>query len=91
MSSEISLAAPCFAPPEFPEGGRLSLSEVQVNANYNKQIREEENFKTSLSEQNRIRLGFTCSKSLHISFFSMERIIMNIMIPSWRLHLTQLI
>ncbi|POP46629.1 hypothetical protein CHU32_06800 [Superficieibacter electus] len=69
MSSEISLAAPCFAPPEFPEGGRLSLSEAQVNANYNKQIREEENFKTSLSEQNRIRLGFTCSKSLHISLF----------------------
>lgn len=34
MSSEINLVFPCFAPPEFPEDGRLILSEEQVNANY---------------------------------------------------------
>lgn len=69
MSSEISLALPCWAPPEFPEGGRLILSEAQVNANYQKQIREAENLKAALSKQAGFRLGFTCSQSLHISLF----------------------
>lgn len=69
MSSEISLALPCWAPPEFPEGGRLTLSEAQVNANYQKQIREAENLKTAFSQQAGVRLGFTCSQSLHISLF----------------------
>ncbi|EAN4948251.1 DUF2235 domain-containing protein [Salmonella enterica] len=69
MSSEISLALPCWAPPKFPEGGRLTLSEAQVNANYQKQIREAENLKAALSKQAGVRLGFTCSQSLHISLF----------------------
>ena len=43
MSSKISgLAFPCYAPPVFPEDGRLILSEAQVNANYLKQINKTE-------------------------------------------------
>lgn len=69
MSSEINLVFPCFAPPEFPEDGRLILSEEQVNANYKKQIKETEDFNNRLSAQVGVRLGFTCSQNLHISLF----------------------
>ncbi|MGL5697788.1 MAG: T6SS phospholipase effector Tle1-like catalytic domain-containing protein [Kluyvera sp.] len=70
MSSEISgLAFPCFAPPAFPEEGRLKLSKTQVNANYKKQIREAEEYRARISKQAGVRLGFTCSQSLHISLF----------------------
>lgn len=69
MSSEISLAQPCWAPPVFPDEGRLILSEAQVNANYQKQMKEAEDFKNRLSAQAGTRLGFVCSQSLHISLF----------------------
>ncbi|WP_420901466.1 phospholipase effector Tle1 domain-containing protein [Escherichia coli] len=70
MSSEISgLAFPCYAPPVFPEDGRLILSEAQVNANYLKQINKTEEHKTNCSKQAGFRIGFTCSQSLHISLF----------------------
>ncbi|MGE2624183.1 DUF2235 domain-containing protein, partial [Escherichia coli] len=67
--STVSLGLPCWAPPVFPEGGRLALTPEQVNANYKKQTREEEKFKLELSEQAECRVGFTCSQSLHISLF----------------------
>ncbi|HAY4666636.1 TPA: DUF2235 domain-containing protein, partial [Escherichia coli] len=70
MSSEIGgLAFPCYAPPVFPEDGRLILSEAQVNANYLKQINKTEEHKTNCSKQAGFRIGFTCSQSLHISLF----------------------
>lgn len=69
MSSEISLAFPCFAPPSFPKTGRLLLSEAQVTANYKKQIQEEQAYKASLSERSGRRVGFVCCRSLHISLF----------------------
>ncbi|MDK9362931.1 T6SS phospholipase effector Tle1-like catalytic domain-containing protein [Lelliottia wanjuensis] len=69
MSSEMSLALPCCAPPEFPDNGRLTLSEEQVNANYKKQMKEADDFKAQLSAQVGVKLGFTCSQSLHISLF----------------------
>lgn len=50
MSREMSLALPCFAPPLFPDSGRLPLSEAQVNTNYKKQIREESDYRASLAE-----------------------------------------
>lgn len=67
--SQINPGLPCWAPPAFPEGGRLALSPAQVNANYKKQIREADAFKMLLSEQAGRRVGFTCSQSLHISLF----------------------
>jgi hypothetical protein len=67
--SEISSGLPCWAPPVFPQGGRLALTPAQVNANYKKQIQEVENFKAKLSQQAQCRVGFTCSQSLHISLF----------------------
>jgi len=67
--SKISLGLPCWAPPVFPEGGRLILTPAQVNANYKKQIDEADLFKLKLSEQAGCRVGFTCSQSLHISLF----------------------
>lgn len=69
MSGEMSLANPCWAPPLFPEGGRLPLSEQQVNANYKEQIWEEQKYKTQLGEQAGRRATFTCCRSLHISLF----------------------
>lgn len=69
MSGELSLALPCWAPPELPDGGRLTLSEAQVNANYNKQMKEAEEFKAQLSARVGVKLGFVCSQSLHISLF----------------------
>lgn len=67
--SPVSSGLPCWAPPVFPEGGRLALTPSQVNANYKKQVQEAENFKAQLSRQTRRRAGFTCSQSLHISLF----------------------
>lgn len=69
MSGEMSLANPCWAPPLFPEGGRLPLSESQVNANYKKQIQEEQDYKTRLGEQSGKKVGFVCCQSVHISLF----------------------
>ena len=69
MSGKMSLANPCWAPPLFPEVGRLPLSEQQVNANYKKQIWEEQKYKTRLGEQAGRRATFTCCRSLHISLF----------------------
>ena len=69
MSREMSLALPCFAPPLFPDGGRLPLSEAQVNANYKKQIREEIDYRTSLAEETGKKGIVPCCRSLHISLF----------------------
>ncbi|MCX0499594.1 T6SS phospholipase effector Tle1-like catalytic domain-containing protein [Erwinia billingiae] len=69
MSGEMSLANPCWAPPLFPEGGRLPLSESQVNANYKKQIQEEQDYKIRLGEQSGKKVGFVCCQSVHISLF----------------------
>lgn len=69
MSGEMNLAFPCWAPPLFPEDGRLSLSESQVNANYKKQIQEELDYKIRLGKQSGKKVGFFCCRSLHISLF----------------------
>lgn len=69
MSRELSLALPCFAPPLFPDGGRLPLSEAEVNANYKKQIREEIDYRTSLAEETGKKGVVPCCRSLHISLF----------------------
>ncbi|MXP51988.1 DUF2235 domain-containing protein [Pantoea sp. Seng] len=69
MSREMSLALPCFAPPLFPDGGHLHLSETQVNANYKKQIREEIDYRASLAEETGKKGIVPCCRSLHISLF----------------------
>lgn len=69
MSREMSLALPCFAPPMFPDSGRLPLSESQVNANYKKQIREESDYRASLAEETGKKGIVPCCRSLHISLF----------------------
>ncbi|UAN18657.1 MULTISPECIES: T6SS phospholipase effector Tle1-like catalytic domain-containing protein [Enterobacter] len=69
MSGEVSLANPCWAPPLFPEAGRLPLSEQQVNSNYKKQIQEEQDYKTRLGKKTGRRVGFVCCQSVHISLF----------------------
>ena len=69
MSGEMTLANPCWAPPFFPEVGRLPLSEAQVNANYRKQVQEEQDYKTRLGKQSGKKVGFVCCRSLHISLF----------------------
>lgn len=86
---KTGLGLPCWAPPIFPEGGRLQLTPEQVNDNYKKQIREADDFKNQLSEQAGHRLGFTCSQSLHISLFLMVPAIMKKMIPTLPDHLIQ--
>ena len=67
--SKISLALPAWAPPLFPELGRLPLSQQQVNSNYKKQIKEADEFRYQLSESVGRRVGFVCSQSLHVSLF----------------------
>jgi len=69
MSREMNLALPCFAPPLFPDSGRLPLSEAQVNANYKKQIREENDYRASLAEESGKKGIIPCCRSLHISLF----------------------
>ena len=67
--SKISLALPVWAPPRFPEQGRLPLTEKQVNANYKMQIKEADEFRCQLSEAVGRRVGSVCSQSIHISLF----------------------
>lgn len=69
MFREMNLALPCFAPPLFPDNGRLPLSEAQVNANYKKQIREESDYRASLAEETGKKGIIPCCRSLHISLF----------------------
>ncbi|WP_350261649.1 DUF2235 domain-containing protein [Pantoea sp. BJ2] len=69
MSREMNLALPCFAPPLFPDSGRLPLSETQVNANYKKQICEENDYRASLAEESSKKGIIPCCQSLHISLF----------------------
>ena len=69
MSREMNLALPCFAPPLFPDSGRLPLSETQVNANYKKQICEENDYRASLAEESGKKGIIPCCQSLHISLF----------------------
>ncbi len=67
--SEISNTSPVWAPPFFPEKGRLPLSEAEVYANYKKQRREEDEYLQQYNESTGRRNGFTCSQSLHINLF----------------------
>lgn len=67
--SKISLALPAWAPPLFPEQGRLPLTQQQVNDNYKKQIKEADDFRNQLSASVGRRVGSVCSQSLHISLF----------------------
>lgn len=67
--SKISLALPAWAPPLFPEQGRLPLAQKQVNDNYKKQIKEANDFRNQLSATVGRRVGSVCSQSLHISLF----------------------
>lgn len=67
--SQVIPGLPCWAPPVFPDGGRLPLTAEQVNANYKKQIREADAYKILLSKQSGRKVAFTCSRSLHISLF----------------------
>ncbi|ATA18929.1 putative alpha/beta hydrolase family protein DUF2235 [Gibbsiella quercinecans] len=69
MSSEMSLALPCFAPPPFPDAGRLLLSAAQVNANYKKQVRDEMDYRIKLAAQTGKKGIIPCCRSLHISLF----------------------
>jgi len=67
--SKISLALPCFAPPEFPEGGRLILTPEQITANYRKQTLEERQYHEKLIKLTGKRMFPPCCQSLHISLF----------------------
>ena len=67
--SKISLALPCFAPPEFPEGGRLILTPEQITANYRKQTLEERQHHEKLIKLTGKRMFPPCCQSLHISLF----------------------
>lgn len=67
--SEVNKPAPTWAPPLFPDQGRLPASEAQVYANYKKQRREEDEYLQQYNEATGRRNGFTCSQSLHINLF----------------------
>lgn len=67
--SKISLALPCFAPPEFPEGGRLILTAEQITTNYRKQTLEERQHHEKLIKLTGKRMFPPCCQSLHISLF----------------------
>lgn len=53
-----------FAPPTFPEGGRLNLTPAQLAENYHLRNKE-----TRTYQQTNLNNRGTCAKSLHISFF----------------------
>ena len=79
MSSKISgLAFPCYAPPVFPEDGRLILSEAQVNANYLKQINKNSTKPTVVNRLD-LELALRVIKVCILVCFLMVQIIMNIM------------
>ncbi|MGV3345826.1 T6SS phospholipase effector Tle1-like catalytic domain-containing protein [Enterobacteriaceae bacterium LUAb1] len=67
--SEIK--ASVWAPPPFPAAGRLPATQQDVLDNYLKQRKEEDDYLNAFNQQTGRRngAGFTCSKSLHISFF----------------------
>ncbi|MGG8278352.1 DUF2235 domain-containing protein [Klebsiella sp. 141198] len=67
--SEIKASA--WVPPSFPLSGRLPGAQKDVLDNYLKQRREEDEYLNAFNEQTGRRngAGFTCARSLHISFF----------------------
>ncbi|HBS5677114.1 hypothetical protein [Klebsiella sp. 141240] len=67
--SEIKASA--WVPPSFPLNGRLPGAQKDVLDNYLKQRREEDEYLNAFNEQTGRRngAGFTCARSLHISFF----------------------
>ncbi|MDK1711592.1 DUF2235 domain-containing protein [Serratia marcescens] len=67
--SEIKNTSPVWAPPIFPEQGRLPTSETTVYNNYKKQRREEDEYLQKYNESTSRRNGFVCSQSLHINLF----------------------
>jgi hypothetical protein len=69
--SQIKTRANVWAPPYFPENGRLSVTHKAVVENYLQQKREEELHLQQFNAQTERRngAGFTCSQSLHVSFF----------------------
>ncbi|CAM4003278.1 DUF2235 domain-containing protein [Rahnella bruchi] len=67
--SEIKHTSPVWAPPLFPEQGRLPTSEAEVYENYKKQRREENEYLQQFNQDTGRRNGFTCSQSLHINLF----------------------
>ncbi|QIF95025.1 T6SS phospholipase effector Tle1-like catalytic domain-containing protein [Proteus vulgaris] len=56
---------PCWAPPNFPEQGRLTLNSQQVRENIKKIELEENKHKHYATEKGTTQ----CCKSLHVSFF----------------------
>ncbi|WP_312663845.1 DUF2235 domain-containing protein [Pantoea sp. CTOTU49201] len=69
--SKIKTRANVWAPPLFPENGRIPVTHKAVIDNYLLQKREEEQYLQQFNAQTERRngAGFTCSQSLHISFF----------------------
>lgn len=69
--SKVKTRAAVWAPPLFPDNGRLPVSQQKVIDNYLLQKREEEQYLNQFNAQTGQRggAGFTCSQSLHISFF----------------------
>ncbi|ENV9331892.1 hypothetical protein ACV822_003864 [Klebsiella aerogenes] len=67
--SEVKASA--WVPPSFPFSGRLPGVQKDVLDNYLKQRREEDEYLNAFNEQTGQRngAGFTCARSLHISFF----------------------
>lgn len=67
--SKISAKSNVWAPPEFPQSGRLPSTPEEVLDNYRKQRKEEDDYLYAYNEKTGRRNGFVCSQSLHISFF----------------------
>jgi len=69
--SQVKIRAAVWAPPLFPDNGRLPTSQQAVIGNYLLQKREEEQYLNQFNAQAGLRsgAGFTCSQSLHVSFF----------------------
>lgn len=69
--SQIKTRENVWAPPHFPQNGRLPATCKAVVDNYLLQHREEEEYLQQYNAQTERRngAGFTCSQSLHISFF----------------------
>lgn len=62
-------AQPCWAPPAFPETGRLALLPQTVNGNYLLQVQEEQLHRRAVNQQQGMRAMPVCCQSLHISLF----------------------
>ncbi|HGN0287513.1 TPA: hypothetical protein ACXIB4_003248 [Proteus mirabilis] len=83
-NQHVTKGAPCWAPPHFPNQGRLALTAQQIKENIKKIEAEEIKHRKNITKKEAIQ----CCKSLHASFFLMAPITITKMIQIKQIHHT---